>query len=170
MYPAMMRASGLALLLSIGMVSTALAQNATPSGSPGTGGVGSATLRNGFPAGGGAVALPSVQNSSTTSTPTTGTTTSTTSANAANSTASSTSTTGGSSGGRGSSSGGGGASGGGGTAGATGANGGGGSSSTAGAATATGSSGNGSFVLCPPVGASGLEPFLIGTDLSCVPR
>jgi hypothetical protein len=25
-------------------------------------------------------------------------------------------------------------------------------------------------VLCPPVGASGLEPFLIGTDLSCVPR
>src|SRR4030088_1118915 len=74
MYFAMMRNAGLALLLSIALVSTAVAQSATPT----TGAVGSAALRNGFPAGGGAVALPSVQNSSTTlATPTPGTATST---------------------------------------------------------------------------------------------
>ena len=48
--------------------------------------------------------------------------------------------------------------------------GGGGSTSTAGAATATGSAGNGNFVLCPPSGAPGLEPLFIGTDLSCAPQ
>src|SRR5438034_692992 len=70
----MMRVASFAFLLSIGLVSTAVAQTATPT----TGNVGSAALRNGFPAGGGAVALPSVQNSSgTTSTSTSGTTTTT---------------------------------------------------------------------------------------------
>src|ERR1700722_1430911 len=74
MYSAMMRSSGFALFLSIGLVSSAMAQTATP----GTGGVGSATLRNGFPAGGGAAALPTIQNSSTTTaTPAAGTTTAT---------------------------------------------------------------------------------------------
>src|SRR3954463_1388244 len=95
MYSTMMRTAGFALLLSIALVSTALAQNATPSASPGTGGVGSATLRNGFPAGGGAVALPSVQNSSTAiSSATAGTTTSTSTAGGTTSspTASTTST------------------------------------------------------------------------------
>jgi hypothetical protein len=148
MYPAMMRTAGLALLLSSGLVATALAQNATPT----TGTVGSAALSNGFPSGGGAVALPSVQNSST-ATPAAGTTTSTTT-----STTSTTSTTGGATG----SGGGGGGSGGGST--------GSGSASTAGAATSTGSAGNGSFVLCPPSGAPGLEPLFTGTDLSCAPQ
>jgi hypothetical protein len=170
MYPAMMRTPGLALLLSIGLVSPALAQNVTPSASPGTGGVGSAVVRNGFPAGGGAVALPNVQNSSgTTATPTAGTTT--TSTTSTNSTTSTTGTTAGGSGGAGgSSSGGGGASGGGSSGGAGGARRGGGSSSTAGAATSTGSGGNGTFVLCPPSGAPGLEPLFTGTDLSCAPQ
>jgi hypothetical protein len=143
MYPAMTRTAGLAFLLSIGVVSTALGQSATPT----TGNVGSATLSNGFPAGGGASALPSVQNSTTTSIPAATTTTST------STTTSTTSTTGGGTG-----SGGGGA----GT--------GGGGASTAGAATSTGSAGNGSFVLCPPSGAPGLEPLFTGTDLSCAPQ
>jgi hypothetical protein len=141
----MMRSSGFALFLSIGLVSTALAQSATPT----TGNVGSATLSNGFPAGGGVVALPSVQNSGTTnSTSAAGTTTST-------STNATTSTTGGS-GGTGS----------GGGGGSTGR----GSASTAGAATSTGSARNGNFVLCPPSGAPGLEPLFTGTDLSCAPQ
>src|SRR5690242_9740427 len=77
MYPAMMRTAGLALLLPIGLVATALAQSATPT----TGTVGSAAVSNGFPSGGGAVALPSVQNPSTaTPTPAAETTTSTTTA------------------------------------------------------------------------------------------
>src|SRR5205085_3830809 len=74
----MMRLASFAFLLSIGLVSTAVAQTATPT----TGNVGSAALRNGFPAGGGAVALPSVQNSATTtSTPAAGTTTTPSSTN-----------------------------------------------------------------------------------------
>src|SRR5947207_3831531 len=67
----MMRSCGFAFFLWLGLVSTALAQSATPT----TGNVGSATLRNGLPAGGGAVALPSVQSSGTASTPAAGTTT-----------------------------------------------------------------------------------------------
>jgi hypothetical protein len=149
MYPAMTRTAGLAFLLSIGVVSTALGQSATPT----TGNVGSATLSNGFPAGGGASALPSVQNSTTTSIPAATTTTST-------STTAATSTTGSSSG---AGSGGGGGGTGGGSTGS-------GSASTAGAATSTGSAGNGSFVLCPPSGAPGLEPLFTGTDLSCAPQ
>src|SRR3954447_13556801 len=121
MYPAMMRSSGFAFFLSIVLVSTAVAQTATPT----TGTVGSATLRNGFPAGGGAVALPSVQNSATTtSTPAAGTTT----------TPSSTNSTTGTTGTGGSNSTGSGASGQ--TAGGGGASRGGGSTSTAGTATA----------------------------------
>src|SRR3979490_3438671 len=72
MHPAMMRIPGFAFLLSIGLSLPALAQTTAPSATPMTGGVGSATLRNGFPAGGGAVALPSVQNSSTASSSATG--------------------------------------------------------------------------------------------------
>ena len=150
MYPAMMRSSGFAFFLSIALVSTAVAQTATPT----TGSVGSATLSNGFPAGGGAVALPSAQNSvTTTSTPAAGTTTSI-------STNATTSTTG-SSGTR---------SGGGGGSTRSGGSTGSGSASTAGAAASTGSAGNGNFVLCPPSGAPGLQPLFIGTGLSCAPQ
>src|SRR5712671_4759809 len=159
MYPAMMRSSGFAFFLSIVLVSTAVAQTATPT----TGTVGSATLRNGFPAGGGAVALPSVQNSAAaTSTPAAGTTTTPSSTN-------STTGTTGAGGSNSTSSGASGQTGGGGGGGAS-RGGGGGSTSTAGTATATGSSGNGTFVLCPPSGAPGLEPLFIGTDLSCAPQ
>ena len=156
MYPAMMRSSGFAFFLSIALVSTAVAQTATPT----TGSVGSATLRNGFPAGGGAVALPSVQNSATTtSTPAAGTTTTPSSTNSTTGTTGAGGSNSTGSGGSGQTAGGGGAS-----------HGGGGSTSTAGTATATGSSGNGTFVLCPPSGAPGLEPLFIGTDLSCAPQ
>jgi hypothetical protein len=154
----MMRVASFAVLLSIGFVSTAVAQTATPT----AGNVGSATLRNGFPVGGGAVALPNVQNSSTTtSTSTAGSTTLATTSTgitgrAGGGAGGNTATTGTT-----------------GTAGGSvsgGSRGGGGSASTAGAATATGSSGNGNFVLCPPGGAPGLEPLLIGTDLFCAPQ
>jgi hypothetical protein len=196
---AMMRSSGFALFLSIGLVSSAIAQTATP----GTGGVGSATLRNGFPAGSGAAALPTIQNSSTTlATPTpgtatassaTGTTTSTvaTGAPASSSTSSTAGTSGGNAGG---------SSGAASTTGTTGAISGrtgtstsaassgsaaasggaaaggggtarGGSASTAGAATPTASSNSGpAWVMCPPSGANGLEPLFTGTDLSCAPQ
>src|SRR5260370_7041298 len=78
MHPAMMRIPAFAFFLSISLVSPALALPTAASSTPTTGAVGSAALRNGFPAGGGAVALPSVQNSATTlATPTPGTATST---------------------------------------------------------------------------------------------
>src|SRR5439155_71736 len=138
---------------------TAVAQSATPT----TGNVGSATLRNGFPSGGGAVALPGVPNSSPTgSTPVAATTTTTSASLTTGTTGTGANSTGsGASGQTGGGGGGGGASRGGGSA----------STSTAGAATATGSSGSGTnWVLCPPSGAPGLEPLFTGTDLSCAPQ
>ena len=161
-----------ALLISFALAATAAAQTTAPSATPTTGAVGSAAQRGGFPASGGAVALPVIGNSgavASTGTPLPGTmasltaSTSTGSTNFLGATATGSTTSSGSGGG-----------GGGGGFSGTGARGGAqtsGSANTAGAATATGPSGSGStFVLCPPSGAPGLEPLFIGTDLSCAPH
>ena len=122
----------------------ALAQT-TSSPASGSGGVGSAGLRNGFPAAAGAVVLPNLGNPTNpavgavaTGTPTTG-------------------AIGGSGGGGG---------GGGSGRGATPGNSGTGTGSSA--RRASGSGGN--FVLCEPAGASGEAAFLVGTGLSCAPQ
>jgi len=108
----------------------------------GSGGVGSASLRNGFPAAAGAVVLPNLGNPTNpavgavaTGTPTTGAI-------------------------------GGGGGGGGSGRGATPGNSGTGTGSSA--RRASGSGGN--FVLCEPAGASGEAAFLVGTDLACAPQ
>jgi len=156
----MIRFAGLALLFSTALTAAGAAQTVAPSATPTNGAVGSAAQSNGFPASGGAVSLPGIQNAPTTaSTPTAGTTatsspTSTTTGGAGPASAASGANGGGGSGGRGGSRGGGGA-----------------AASTAGAATASGSFGTGGhFVLCPPSGAPGLEPLFTGTDLSCAPQ
>jgi hypothetical protein len=114
-----------------------------------SGGVGSASLRNGYPAGGGAIALPAPGNASGSA------------AGAANPTgAAGAGNTGAASSGGAASAGGAGASSGGRGSGAS--AGGGGRSSGAGG-------GGGNWVLCPPAGSSGLPPLFTGTDLSCAP-
>src|SRR5436305_13905552 len=75
----MIRSAGLALLFSTALTAAAAAQTVTPSATPTNGAVGSAAQRNGYPAGGGAVALPSIgpsiaNSSTTTTTPLAGTT------------------------------------------------------------------------------------------------
>ena len=121
----------------------ALAQTiSSPTAGSTGGGVGSANLRNGFPAGGGAVVLPTLPNST---------------AGAGAGGVAATGTVGGSPNGGGRGGGGGGAAGNAGTGAASGSR------------NASGR-GGGSFVLCPPSGASGEAAFLIGTDLSCAPR
>ena len=145
----MMRGSVLGFFLTFALVLPAMAQTTNST----TGGVGSANLRNGYPTGGGAVSLPTAQNSSTSTTgatTTTGTTTTTTTTGAAGAT-----------------------SGGGGTGAATGGGGGGrgaGSATTGGATSSrsTGTHGGGHWVLCPP-GGSGMAPLFTGMDLSCAP-
>src|SRR5437762_1421455 len=166
----MIRFAGLALLFSTALTAAGAAQTVAPSATPTNGAVGSAAQSNGFPASGGAVSLPGIQNAPTTaSTLTTGTTATSSPTGSINSPASPTSTT---TGGAGPASAASGANGGGGSGGRGGSRGGGGAAaSTAGAATATGSSGTGGkFVLCPPSGAPGLEPLFTGTDLSCAPQ
>ena len=68
----MMRTVGLALLLLFASLTSALApalaQTTNSTATSTTGGVGNATLRNGYPAGGGVVSLPTVQNSSASTT------------------------------------------------------------------------------------------------------
>jgi hypothetical protein len=113
-----------------------------------SGNVGSASLRNGYPAGGGAIALPAPGNAIGNA------------AAAATSTAAAGAGTGVASGGGAASAGGAGASSGGRGSGAS--AGGGGRSSGAGG-------GGGNWVLCPPAGSSGLPPLFTGTDLSCAP-
>jgi hypothetical protein len=171
-----MRLAGLALLFSTALAGAAVAQTVAPSATPTNGAVGSAAQRNGYPAGGGAVALPTIgpaiANSSTTVTtaPLAGTT------GALSSSTNSTLSTGagGSVGGTGQTGGGAGFSGGAGGGGQTRGGAGGanaGSGNTAGAATATGPSSSGAnWVMCPPNGAPGLEPLFTGTDLSCAPQ
>ena len=174
-----MRLAGLALLFSTALAGAAVAQTVAPSATPTNGAVGSAAQRNGYPAGGGAVALPtigpSIANSSTTATttPFAGTTgalsssTSSTLSTGAGGSVGGTGQTGGSGGGAGFS---GGVGGGGQTRGAGGSSSFGGGN-TAGVATATGPSSSGAnWVLCPPNGAPGLEPLFTGTDLSCAPH
>jgi len=118
------------------------------------GNVGTAALRNGYPAGAGAAALPSLpQPVAVVNTAGTAATT------AANTTA----------GGPGWSGGGGGPSGGGGPGG-VGGSGGGGAGAVTGAGRSGGSSGGANWVLCPPSGSSGLAPLFTGTDLSCAPN
>jgi len=118
-----------------------------------TGDVGSTATRNGYPIGGGAVSLPSGTRADGTAVTTTATTTAT-------------GTTAGGGGGSGSV----GAIG----SGASGSGGGGSAStSSSGSRGSTGrSSGGGgshNWILCPPASASGIAPFLDGTDLSCAP-
>ena len=162
----MMRSTGLALLLAFAWLMSAQAPALAQTTNSSTGGVDSATSRNGYPAGGGTVSLPTVQNSSAsttgTSTTTTGTTTTTTGT-----------TTGTSGGAAGSTSSGASGTGAGGSAGGTvGAGGGrGGGAATTGSAASSRSSGTqsgGHWVLCPP-GGSGLAPLFTGMDLSCAP-
>jgi hypothetical protein len=43
------------------------------------------------------------------------------------------------------------------------------SGGSSGSATTAPSSGAAAWVVCPPSGASGVQPFLVGTDLSCAP-
>src|SRR5580700_1392779 len=145
----MMRIAGLGLLLVRALLAPAAAQTTNST----SGGIDSATSRNGYPAGGGTVSLPTVQNSSIGTTTTGSTTTGTT-------------TTGGAAGAT---------SGGTGAGGSTGGTGGGGGRGAGGASTgsatssrASGTQGGGHFVLCPPSGG-GLAPLFTGMDLSCAP-
>src|SRR5881392_2766283 len=69
----MIRFAGLALLFSTALTAAGAAQTVAPSATPTNGAVGSAAQRNGYPALGGAVILPSIANSSTTTTPLAGT-------------------------------------------------------------------------------------------------
>jgi len=163
----MMRTTGLALLLVFAWLTSALPSALAQTMNSTTGGVDSATSRNGYPAGGGTVSLPTVQNSSTsttgTSTTAAGTTTTTTT------TGTTTTTTGGAAGATSS-----GAASGGSTSGAGGTGGGtgrGSSAATTGTAASSRSSGTQSgshWVLCPPSGG-GLAPLFTGMDLSCAP-
>jgi hypothetical protein len=107
-----------------------------------SGNVGSATSLNGYPAGGGAIVLPTGDATTATST--------VTGAGGTTTTATSTTTSGGGSGG----------SGGGGRTG---------TASAGGATTSSGTGGGTHWVLCPPAGSSGLLPLFTGTDLSCTP-
>ena len=126
----------------------AVAPAAAQTASPTAGNVGSVNLRNGYPAGGGAVALPTLTNPATTATGA-GIVTSAI-------------------GGDGCGGGGGVTVGGGGGRSGRGA-------ATGNPTTGAGSgsrraSGGGIFLLCPPSGASGEDAFLLGTDLSCAPQ
>lgn len=132
-----------------------------------TSNVGSTSQRNGFPSGGNAAVLPTLAPSgSASATPTSGTTTSTTTTTSSTGTTgssgtNSTGTTPGSGSATRSASGGAAASGGG-----SGRS----SAATAGTSAAgTISFGSTNWVLCPPAGASGIQPFLDGTGLSCAP-
>ncbi len=160
-FPGLLCLAGLAISL------PASAQVAAPTVAGNGGGVGSATLRNGFPAAAGAVTLPSVPVSTnpvsvTAANPTTAGTGSST-ANGGIGTTTSGAFGAAGSGGAGTRAGGGSASsrgGGGSTAGGT--------SSSGIAGIAAGRSG-GHWVVCAPTGASGMEPLFTGTGLSCAP-
>ena len=179
----MIRFAGLALLFSTALAAAAAAQTVAPSATPTNGAVGSAAQRNGYPALGGAVILPSIANSSTITTPPLAGTTGVPALSSSTSSISSTSvggtggSIGGGFGGTGQTAGSGGAgsfSGGAGGAGQTrggAATAGFGGGNTAGVATATVPSSSGAnWVICPPNGAPGLEPLFTGTDLSCAPQ
>src|SRR5204862_4887462 len=93
-YRVMIRFAGLALLFSAALTAAAAAQTVAPSATPTNGAVGSAAQSNGFPASGGAVSLPGIQNAPTTApTPTTGTTATSSPTGSINSPTSPTSTT-----------------------------------------------------------------------------
>lgn len=154
----------------IGLAFVALLATAGSAPAQTTSNVGSTSQRNGFPSGGNAAALPTLAPSSSASaTPTSGTTTSTTTTTS--STTSTTGSTGTSSTGATTGSGSRSASGGaGGGAAASGGGSGRSSAATAGTSAAgTISFGSTNWVLCPPPGASGIQPFLDGTGLSCAP-
>jgi hypothetical protein len=158
----MIRIAVIAAALSLVLAIPAMAQTAT---APGGGTVGSATLSNGFPAGGGAIALPSQPASPGISggiaSPAGGTAaspgTTAQSAGGGSSTSGTATTTGSTGGGRGGAAA---------PSGAAGTTSGGGLSSGGGRG---GSGVGGNWVVCPPAGASGIAPFLTGTDLSCAP-
>jgi hypothetical protein len=126
--------------MALGAAMPAAAQT-TLSPAPGSAGVGSAALRNGYPAGGGAVVLPALPSPSA----------------AAGAVAPGTSAAEAVRGAAGA--------GGGGSGRAAAA------AAASGSGRASGRSGGGGrFVLCPPSDASGEAAFLTGTDLSCAPR
>jgi hypothetical protein len=106
------------------------------------GDVGSAASRNGYPAAGGAIALPALPASGTATTA------------AGTTAATSGGTVSGSAGGTGGGVGGGGRTG---------------TNSAGSAARSSGAGGGTHWVLCPPTGSSGLSPLFTGTDLSCTP-
>lgn len=144
-----MRGALLAAALFVASVSPAGAQSALST----AGDVGSATLRNGYPAGGGAIALPAVPGAATpTAATTAGTTTAGTTAAGAG-----TGSLGGPTTGTGLSTG----------AGTGGA--GAGPSSAARSSRGRAGGGRGNWVVCPPAAASGEAALLTGTDLSCAP-
>jgi hypothetical protein len=149
----MMRVAGLALLLVLTLLAPGMAQTTNST----SGSIDSATSRNGYPAGGGTVSLPTVQNSSAS---TTGLATTTTAGTTG------TTTTGGAGGATSSGAGAGGSTGGTGGGGGRGA--GGASTGSATSSRTSGTQGGGHFVLCPPSGG-GLAPLFTGMDLSCAP-
>jgi hypothetical protein len=132
-----------ALLVALPMtliVAIAVPQATAQSATPTAGDVGSAASRNGYPAAGGAIALPALSASGT----------------AATAAGASAAAAGGAVSGSGSAGGGGG---GGRTA----------TSSAGTAGRSSGTGGGTHWVLCPPTGSSGLSPLFTGTDLSCAP-
>jgi hypothetical protein len=160
----MMRIAALALLLVLALLGPGMAQTTNST----SGGIDSATSRNGYPAGGGTVSLPTVQNSSASATGLATTTAAGTTTSATTGTTTTGTTTTGTGGAAGATSGGAGA---GGSTGGTGGGGrGAGGASTGGATSsrASGTQGGGHFVLCPPSGG-GLAPLFTGMDLSCAP-
>lgn len=180
-YRVTIRFAALAFLFSTVFAAAAAAQTAGPSATPTNGAVGSAAQRNGFPAAGGAVALPAIglsiaNSSTTTATPFAGTTSSPALSSSTASTLSSGAGGSPTGGGTGQTGGNGGAGFSGGAGGGAQTRGGAGSSNfgsgnTAGTATATVPSSTGAnWVICPPNGAPGLAPLFTGTDLSCAPQ
>jgi hypothetical protein len=163
----MIRASGIALLLLLPV--SAIAQTAVSNG----GAVGSAAPRNGYPAAGGAVALPNqLANQPASSSGSGGLATGNAATTSGGTTTGANGVAGGAAVGTGS------AGGGAGRAGAASAGGGaaassGGAGTTSGGRSSSGSragsGGGSSWVLCAPSGASGIPPLFAGTDLSCVP-
>jgi hypothetical protein len=140
-----------------GMVLAALLAAAVPmagaqtANSP-SGGVGSASLQNGYPAGGGAIALPAPGNAI---------------GNAiGNAAAPATSTAATGAGSAGFASGGGAAS----AGGAVSSGGRGGASAGSGVRSSGAGGGGENWVLCPPAGSFGSLPLFTGTDLSCAPE
>jgi hypothetical protein len=137
-----------AVLMSLTALPAAAQTPQSPSAGSTAGNVGSASLRNGYPTGGGAITLPSIAGVPS-------------AAAAAGSSIGTAAPTGGPSSGGGARSGN--------TANANTANGSTATSASARPGTGSRRRGSGGWVLCPPSAASGEAAFFTGTDLSCAP-